>query len=95
MLLDREAANFTPLMAMTVADIRAWPIHSEEFVLDQQRRVAGPRGDPDEVLVRGDCAVDQHHRCRRVPVLVYEPAPEIEQHDRQGLCRRPRPRPAC
>jgi hypothetical protein len=37
--------------------------------------------NPNEILVRGDGAVDQHHRCRRVAVIADRPAAEIEQHD--------------
>ncbi len=80
-LLDREAMNF----AVTIPQPGAWPVAPKELSLNHQRRVAGPAADPNEVLVGGDGAVDQHHRSRCVAVLVDEPTAEVEQHDSEIL----------
>jgi hypothetical protein len=61
------------------------PIAAEELVLDVYGEIADPTGDPQEILVRGHGAVDQHHRRRRVAVLVDQPPPEIEQYDANPL----------
>src|SRR5713226_1237697 len=76
-LLYREAMNF----AVTIPEPGARPVAPKELRLDHQRRVARPAGDPNEVLVSGDGAVDQHHRRRTSAIFVDEPTAEIEQHD--------------
>ena len=80
-LLYREAMNF----AVTIPEPGARPIAPKELGLDHQRRVAGPLADPNEILVRGDGAVDQHHRRGRVTVLLRELPSQIQQNDREVL----------
>ncbi len=50
-----------------------------------RRELKDPADDPDEVLVPDDDAIDQHHRPRRVAVLIDQPPPEVEQHDTESL----------
>jgi hypothetical protein len=71
--------------AVTILDLGARLVASKELGLGHQRRVAGPLGDLNEILVRGDGAVDQHHRCRRVAVLADQQPTEVEQHDDEVL----------
>ncbi len=50
-----------------------------------RRELKDQADDPDEVLVPDDGAIDQHHRPRRIAVLIHQPPPEVEQHDNESL----------
>ena len=78
-LLDREAADRGPLSAIAIPKLRTWSIAAEEFVLDADREIAHPAGDPREVLVGGDGSIDQHHHRGRVAVFIPEAPTQIEQ----------------
>jgi hypothetical protein len=84
-LLDRETLYLGPFLATTIPKLEARPVATEKLMLDHQRRVAGPPADPNEVLVGCHGAVDQHHRGRRLAILVDELPPEIQQHDDEVL----------
>jgi hypothetical protein len=45
----------------------------------------GPSADPNEILVRGDGAVDQHHRSRTSAIFVDEPLAEVKKHNGEVL----------
>jgi hypothetical protein len=85
MLLDREAVDFGPFSATTIPELEARSVVPEKLVLDHQRSIAGPTADPNEILICGNRAVDQHHRTRRVAVLIDESPSEVEQHDDEVL----------
>src|SRR6266567_8299296 len=84
-LLDREATNLASFLAVTVPELGDRAVAPKELSLDHQRRIARPAGDPNEILVSGDGAVDQHHRRGRVTVLLDEPPSQIQQNDREVL----------
>ncbi len=63
-----EATNLASFLAVTVPELGDRAVAPKELSLDHQRRVARPADDPGEILVRGDGAVDQHHRGWRVAV---------------------------
>ena len=88
-LLDREATDFACLPAVPIEDVGAGPIDPEELMLDHQRRIAGPAGNPDEILVGGHGTINQHHRRRRAAILGDQLAPQIEQHDDEILVDHP------
>jgi len=70
---------------VTIPEPDTRPVAPKELSLDHQRRVAGPPGDSNEILVGGDGAVDQHHCCRTSAIFVDEPTAEVEQHDSEIL----------
>jgi hypothetical protein len=59
-LLDREATDFACLPSVTIEDVGAGPTDPEELMLDHQRGIAGPAGDPDEILV-GRHGIPHYH----------------------------------
>jgi hypothetical protein len=77
-LLDREAADRGPFSTIAIPKLGARSIPTEELVLDRDREIANPAGDPQEVLVGGDGPIDQHDHRRRVAVLIHEAPPQIE-----------------
>src|SRR5580704_3159160 len=78
-LLDYEATNSGSLSAVAIPKLGARSVAAEELVLDGDREIADPAGDPHEVLVGGDGPIDQHDHRRCVAVLIPEASPQIEQ----------------
>src|ERR1700676_3804181 len=89
MLFDLGAANGASLSPVTITEVRARPVATEELVLNVDREIACPPLSSNEVLIGGYRTVDQHLRRRRVAVLIDQPPPKIEQHDRKVLVDNP------
>src|SRR5882724_11603250 len=69
-LLNGEASDGVALAPVAIAKLGTRSVTAKELVLDVDRQIASPAADPNKVLISGHSAINQHHCCGRVPILV-------------------------